>query len=335
MAENYLSQSREDRLEALGVAATQSGRGAHLLEKDIWVVWTLDALFSSKFGKHLVFKGGTSLSKAYDIIGRFSEDIDATYDVRELIPELAGDSPIPRSNSQAQKWRHAIDMKLAEWVRNKALPVINEHAKATGVDVKVTAEGAKLIIDYAPLAQGKGYVAPRVTVDFGARSTGEPCEDRSIVCNAAEHVPDLTFPTAKPRAMLPKRTFWEKATAIHVFCRGDTQEDRYSRHWHDLVRLDDSGHAQEALDDRSLAGEVAEFKSRFFRAKDTEGNPIDYAAAVSGDLQLVPGSEALKSLEADYKKMADDGILLEDAEPFADLMDRCADLARRANSNST
>jgi hypothetical protein len=335
MAENYLTQSREDRLEALGVAATKSGRGAHLLEKDIWVVWTLDALFSSDFGKHLVFKGGTSLSKAYDVIGRFSEDIDVTYDVRELIPELAGDSAIPRSNSQAKKWRDAIDTKLAAWARTKALPVINEHAKATGVDVTVTAEGAKLIINYDPLAKSKGYVAPRVTVEFGARSTGEPCEERSIVCDAAEHVPDLEFPTAKPRAMLPKRTFWEKATAVHVFCRGDTPEDRYSRHWHDLVRLDDSGHAQKALEDRALAGEVAEFKSRFFRAKDTDGNPIDYAAAISGDLQLVPGPEALKVLEADYKKMADDGVLLDDAEPFADLMERCADLARRANSGST
>jgi hypothetical protein len=334
MAEKYLTQSRADRLEALGVAATKSGRGSHLLEKDVWVVWTLDALFSSELGKHLVFKGGTSLSKAYDIIGRFSEDIDVTYDVRELIPELAGDNAIPRSNSQAQKWRHAIDTKLAGWVSDKVLPVIKEYARVTEVDIKVTTEGAKLIIDYDPLAQGKGYVAPRVTVEFGARSTGEPCEVRGIVCDAAEHVPDLTFPTAKPRAMLPKRTFWEKATAVHVFCRGDTQEDRYSRHWHDLVRLDDSGHAQEALDDRTLAGEVAEFKSRFFRAKDSSGNPIDYAAAVSGDLQLVPGPKALKALEADYKKMADDGVLLDDAEPFADLMERCADLARRANAKS-
>jgi hypothetical protein len=332
MAENYLTLSREDRLDALNVAVTKSGRPVHLLEKDIWVIWTLGALFSSDFGKHLVFKGGTSLSKAYDVIGRFSEDIDVTYDVRELIPELAGDSPIPRSNSQARKWRDSIDPKLAAWVKDKALPVINQHVEKTGVDVQVTAEGAKLYIDYDPLAKGKGYVAPRVTVEFGARSTGEPCEVRPIVCGAAEHVPDLEFPTAKPRAMLPKRTFWEKATAVHVFCRGHTQEDRYSRHWHDLVRLDDAGHAQEALDDRALAEEVAEFKSRFFRAKDTAGNPIDYAGAVSGDLQLVPGPEARKALEADYKKMADDGILLDDAEPFADLMERCADLQQRANA---
>jgi hypothetical protein len=77
MAEGYLTLPRGDRLEALGVAATASGRPVHLLEKDIWVVWAIDGPFSSEFGKHLVFKGGTSLSKAYDVIGRFSDDIEA------------------------------------------------------------------------------------------------------------------------------------------------------------------------------------------------------------------------------------------------------------------
>jgi hypothetical protein len=98
------------------------------------------------------------------------------------------------------------------------------------------------------------------------------------------------------------------------------------------VRLDDAGYAKAAFDDRALAKEVAEFKERFFRAKDSEGNPIDYDAAVSGALQLVPDAEALKKLEADYKKMADDGILLDDAEPFADLINRCAELQKRANT---
>jgi hypothetical protein len=335
MAEAYLTLSRKDRLEALGVAATASGRPVHLLEKDIWVVWAIDALFSAEFGKHLVFKGGTSLSKAYGVIGRFSEDIDVTYDVRELIPELVGDNTsIPKSKSQADKWRDAIDKKLPAWVRDKALAAINKHVAATGVDVKVTAEGTDIYIDYDPLARGKGYVPPRVTIEFGARSTGEPFEERQITCDAAEYLADLEFPSAKPQVMLPKRTFWEKATAVHVFCKRGTQGGRLSRHWHDLVRLDDAGYAEAAFDDRGLANEIANFKGKFFRAKDSTGNPIDYAAAVSGALQLVPGAEALQALEADYKKMADDGILLEDAEPFSDLIKRCADLERRANAEA-
>jgi hypothetical protein len=333
MAENYLILPREDRLEALGVAATKSGWPVHLLEKDIWVVWAIDGLFSSEFGEHLVFKGGTSLSKGYDVISRFSEDIDVTYDVRELIPELVGDgAPIPKTNSLADRWRAAIDDKLAAWVQDKALPAINKHAAATGVNVTVTADGTDIYIDYDPLATGSGYVPPRVKIEFGARSTGEPFEKRQITCDAADDLPDLKFPSARPQVMLPKRTFWEKATAVHVFCKRGTQGDRLSRHWHDLVRLDDADFADAAFDDRALANEVAEFKAKFFRAKDSKGNPIDYTAAVSGALQLVPDAETLKALEADYQKMADDGILLDDAEPFADLIKRCADLERRANA---
>lgn len=332
MAESYQALSREERLEALRVAATASGRPVYLLEKDIWVVWALNGLFASPLGEHLVFKGGTSLSKGYDIIKRFSEDIDLTYDVRELIPDLAkGDSPIPATNSQADKWTKAVRGKLAAWVRNVALPVLEKHAKTTGVDVKLRVDGDKIHAAYDPLAEGTAYVAPRVTMEFGARSTGEPAERRPITCDAAEHLPDLALPTATARIMLPKRTFWEKATAIHVFCAGGFEGDRISRHWHDLVRLDDSGFAQAAFDDTDLAKEVAGWKTRFFRAKDRAGNPIDYVAAVSGKLQLVPDEQGIKELEADYKKMVDAGLLLGDAEPFADLIKRCADLQERAN----
>jgi type I restriction enzyme, R subunit len=103
---------------------------------------------------------------------------------------------------------------------------------------------------------------------LSARSTGQPCEERPITCDATEHLPNLEFPAAEPRVMLPKRTFWEKATAVHVFCKLGTQGDRLSRHWHDLVRLDDAGYADAAFEDRALANEVAEFKGKFFRTKE-------------------------------------------------------------------
>jgi hypothetical protein len=331
MVERFLDLSRADQLEALGVAATQSGRPAHLLEKDVWVVWAVDALFSSRFAQHLVFKGGTSLSKGYDIIKRFSEDVDVTYDVRQLLPELAAANPLPQSNSQARKWSDLIKERLPVWVKNDMVPIVEAHAVKTGVNVKITADKDKIHIDYDPLTENNGYVAPRVTLEFGARSTGEPSETRMISSDAAPYLAELEFPTARPKLMLPKRTFWEKATAAHVYCLNGDVGDRHSRHWHDLVRLDKTGHAKQALADRALAKEIADFKSRFFRDKDRAGNQIDYNAAVSGKLRLVPDEEIMKPLEADYKKMADEGILLKEAEPFADLMARCADLQTRAN----
>jgi nucleotidyltransferase AbiEii toxin of type IV toxin-antitoxin system len=333
MAETYLKLSRDEQLEALGVAATASGRPIHLLEKDIWVVWALQGLFESKLGEHLVFKGGTSLSKGYDIIERFSEDIDLTYDVREIIPELAkGDPPIPASRSQADKWTKLARERLPSWIKDEALPVLEQHAKATGVDVSFHVEEDVIYIDYQQLTEGSEYVAPSVKLEFGARSTGEPSETREIACDAASSLPELEFPVASPKIMLPKRTFWEKATAIHVLCAQGIEGDRVSRHWHDLVKLDDGGFAQAAFDDKALAKEVADWKSKFFREKDRAGIVIDYHAAVSGQLQLVPDAELLKELEVDYQKMLDAGLLLGDAMPFSDLIKRCEILQTRANT---
>lgn len=89
----FLRLPMQDRREALSVAADQSGRPAHLLEKDVWVVWALAALYESAIGEHLVLKGGTSLSKAYRVIRRFSEDVDLTYGIRAIAPDLVTNYP--------------------------------------------------------------------------------------------------------------------------------------------------------------------------------------------------------------------------------------------------
>ncbi len=88
MPESYFHLSAKDQADALAAGASASGRPPHLLEKDIWVVWALSTLFDSELGAHLVFKGGTALSKAYKVIQRFSEDVDLTYDIRALAPDL-------------------------------------------------------------------------------------------------------------------------------------------------------------------------------------------------------------------------------------------------------
>ena len=109
MPESWFELSSADQSEALEVAAGRSGRPAHLLEKDIWVVWALSAIYDSPLGDSLTFKGGTSLSKVYKVIDRFSEDIDLTYDIRRLIPDLIGEgSDLPVSRSQASKWTQAV-----------------------------------------------------------------------------------------------------------------------------------------------------------------------------------------------------------------------------------
>ena len=169
-------------------------------------------------------------------------------------------------------------------------------------------------------------------VEFGARSTGEPRQERRTECDAATFLPDITFPSARSAVMLAERTFWEKATAIHVFCRQQRHRGaRLSRHWHDLVRLDDAGHAAKALADRNLALSVARHKAAFFAEKDIVGHWIEYEAAVSGGLQLRPKGPAYDVLANDYDRMLSDGMLLDDEERFEDLVSRCDDIEARAN----
>ena len=196
----------------------------------------------------------------------------------------------------------------------------------------IRVEGEKLFIDYEAATAGSGYVAPSVMLEFGARSTGEPASLRDIACDASGLIEGVTFPTARPRVMHAERTFWEKATAIHVFCLQERlRGDRFARHWHDVARLDETGFAASAFADLDLANAVARHKTMFFAEKSSDRTPIDYAAAVNGGLRLVPAGDGLKALEEDYARMVDDGLLLEDAEPFEALMARCANIAERAN----
>lgn len=334
MAEEFLHLSDNDRRDALGVAASISGRPPHLLEKDVWVVWALNTLFSSPFGDRLVFKGGTSLSKAYRVIQRFSEDVDLTYDIRALIPDLVGNSedPLPSTRSEEKRWTSEVRRRLPVWVADHALPVIEVRLNTDKLPARARVEGDRIFVTYEPLTSGSGYVRPVVMLEFGARSTGEPSREHDVVSDAAEYLPNLSFPVARPRVMNAERTFWEKATAVHVFCaQGRLRGDRFARHWHDLTRLDMAGFADLALADRDLATAVARHKSMFFSEKDGQRQNIDYEAAVSGGLILVPNEPTLGILAEDYGHMVDDGLLLGDAEPFDVLMERCGDIARRVN----
>lgn len=309
---DFFALSVAERREALTFAAAASGRPIHLLEKDIWVVWFLQHLFDGPFAKHLIFKGGASLSKAYGVIRRFSEDVDLTYDIRAIAGDLVGDvdAPFPTTKSQEKKWTKEIRSRLALWVADHIVPALRVAVQDHGLPAKVRAEGDAVYIEYEALSSGTGYVRPVVKLEFGARSTGEPCELRNVVCDAAEHVQEVRFPAAIPRVMLAERTFWEKATAIHVYCAQGVfrSGDRFARHWHDVVRLHRTGIAAKAIGDPALARAVADHKGAFSAEKGADGMPID------------------------YRRMVEDGLLLDDAEQFDVLIAECQLVQAAANA---
>ena len=140
----FFSLSVVDQRDALEVAASRSGRRANLLEKDIWVVQTLRVLMESPFGTDLTFKGGTSLSKAYYGIRRFSEDVDITYDIRAIAADLAensGEDALPATRSQEGKWTKEIRKRPDQWVGDVALSAIDANLPEFGAIAIVRAEG--------------------------------------------------------------------------------------------------------------------------------------------------------------------------------------------------
>lgn len=337
MPESWFELSLADQSEALEVAAARSGRPAHLLEKDIWVVWALSAIYASPLGDTLTFKGGTSLSKAYKVIDRFSEDIDLTYDIRKLVPDLLRDgNPIPASASQEKKVTSAVRNRLPHWIEQNVRPVIEQALVACGQQAELSLAGNssdKLIITYPAIKKGTGYAAAAIQLEFGARATGEPHQRHHVACDIAPLIDGVAFPKAQPLVMAAERTFWEKATAAHVYClQGRLRGDRYSRHWYDLAALAKTTHFESAARDHKLARQVAEHKSMFFSEKDANADKIDYFRATSGQLQLIPQGPSFDALAQDYTAMLEDGLLAIDQPSFEVVMANFETIQDKVNS---
>lgn len=337
MADRFLALSADDRRDALEAAATASGRPAYLLEKDVWVVWALDVLFAQPFGEHLVFKGGTSLSKAHgDLIQRFSEDIDLTYDIRQLIagPEPNAIEPLPASRSQERKWTSAVRKQLPIWIQTHVVPALQRAIEAGSVPLKMSTSLDKVELHYEPVNAAREYVRPMVLLEFGARSSGEPAERFDVACDASALL-GLEFPQACPRVMRAERTFWEKATAAHVYCHQDKTPERFARHWHDMARLDQHGYVDAALAEPQLAEQVAAHKQMFFECRSLDGSIIQYADAIRGGLRIVPCSEGRIHLAADYQAMIDEGLFDGSPLAFDALMEHCSRIEAKVNAALT
>jgi hypothetical protein len=148
------------------------------------VVWVLSAIYESDLASKLTFKGGASLSKVYRIIDRFSEDVDLTYDIRELAADLLKHgNPIPDSASQEKKISSAVRHRLPDWIEATVKPVITAALAKDGLDASLTRAGKdrdKLILSYPAVKTGTGYSAPTIQLEFGARATVEPHHVHSV-----------------------------------------------------------------------------------------------------------------------------------------------------------
>ncbi len=291
--------SQEERSALFTETAARKGMTPAIAEKDFWVCWTLDKLFAhSKLSRILMFKGGTSLSKVFGLIERFSEDIDLILDWNLVIGE---DPEADRSKTKQEKLNKEINERGQAYIAGELLETISAVLAPVCICEIDTYDANTLNVRY-PAAFNDDYLRPEVRLEIGSLASWLPFGEYTIKPYAAEEFPDLFDRDECPvRAIKAERTFWEKTTILHHEAyrpKGNTQPPRISRHYYDLAQMAESTIKDTALAHLDLLHDVVEFKKRFYPR-----GWARYDLAVPGTLKLVPEMHVMATVRADYRAM--------------------------------
>lgn len=303
--DSFIRKLGEEKALAFKEAEARLDIPARIVEKDFWVCWTLRELFALPgHGAHLTFKGGTSLSKGWKLIERFSEDIDVVIDRESL-----GFPGERLSKNQLEKLKKACSARVVK----ELLPELRKHfTERLPKDAKWVLEVAgadedrdmqTLLFHYpTEFPKAESYVRQAVKIEMGARSETEPAESPNIepmIAGVFEKlIPDGSFPV---RSVAPRRTFWEKAMLLHEETyrpEGKQRKARLSRHYYDLWCLITKGIAAEAVKDMALFERVAAHRRGFFRY-----SWMDYDTLMKGRLRIAPLPQQEAEWRSDYAAM--------------------------------
>jgi hypothetical protein len=336
----------DDRAALFGETGAGRGVADTIIEKDFWVCWSLRRLFGLPKGAtaSLVFKGGTSLSKAFGAIRRFSEDIDLSFDRAEL--GYIGDRDPEKEGISKKQAARLIDDLVGDVERHiaeKLLPalraaIVEQLGEPSNGEwsLEIDAGDAQTVNFHYPTAlpaaeyEGMAYITPRVKFELGARGDPWPTDEKVIRPYAADDYPAFfEEPDTRVTVLSARRTFWEKATALHAEAHRPTESPTpqyISRHYYDLAMLLDTDEGQAAASDFDLLAQVAKHKATFFRS-----GWANYDAARPGALRLMPDEARIKDLRADYRAMAP--MMFDKTAPsFDDVLAKIAALPETINS---
>jgi hypothetical protein len=317
-------------------AAARRGLSAVVLEKDFWVCWLLGVLFRSEFRESLVFKGGTSLSKVFQVIQRFSEDIDLS-----VSPALLGLPEAGTSRNQADKWMTLAEAACAKAVQEQLKPALEAEAKNVlgeperGAWFEYAADptsGSPNLLFHYPSHQPTGfdYLPRAVKLEFGSLTDQQPVGRHAITPWLADAIPEA-IPDWKCDvvALGLDRTFWEKATILHAEHHrpsGKATPDRFSRHYADVAALALHPVTERAIADIETCERVVGWKRLFFGS--TWAN---YDTACPGSFCLLPSDERLPELRRDFAAMRD--MYLTEPPFFDEVLETLSALERRINEH--
>lgn len=314
-------------------AAIRRSLSPVIMEKDFWVCWLLGILFESTFADDLVFKGGTSLSKVFGVIDRFSEDIDLS-----LSPQFLNLPEAGTSRTQANKWLEKAEAACGQAVQNLIAPLLEsavhdalgDRGEAWFEFLIDPATHSPVLLFHYPTTQPDGfaYLKRSVKLEFGSLTDQQPTGCHPVTPWIADVLPEA-FPDWKCEvvALEVQRTFWEKATILHTEFHRPADKpspDRFSRHYADTAALATHRDASKATGDHELRARVVHWKSRFFGSSWAK-----YDEAVPGSFRLVPPPERLSSLKQDYQAMRD--MYLSEPANFDEILAALAMLEGRIN----
>jgi len=333
------SLTRQEKEEIFSEAAKQKGFTQTIIEKDAWVCFLLELLFSEPMLMNiLTFKGGTSLSKCYNLISRFSEDIDLTI-CREALNTTNAKDPMEYGISGKEKNRRLVSLRTEakRFVSEYILPHLQTLLENT-IDDNDTwkleidpedSDSQTILFHYPTIENGKDkqYVLRRIKLEFGARGEIDPAGMENISPIVNEIYPNLLkIKNVNIPTLSTARTFWEKVTILHALHQKWKNKDKMSRHYYDVYMLDTKGVSDEALQHLDLLDRVVKHKSIMF----SERKGV-YSSAVKGSIRLVPQDAFLEELKTDYKQMHED-MLFGDVPSFEDILSQLAELEKRINS---
>ena len=322
-----LANLPKNELDAiLQEVSNAKGLSKAIIEKDLWVCTVLDYLFTgSPWRGNLAFKGGTSLSKAYNLIERFSEDIDLILDWR-VIGYNKVEPLEDRSANQQDKLNKEILAKTSEFLQATFTPKIKEDlSRLINRDLQILYEDDAVIISYGN-AYADASILHSIRLEIGALAAWTPTQIATIRPYIAEAYPDqFSDAFVEVRTTTPERTFWEKITILHREAfrpENSPLPPRMSRHYYDVHRMAKLGVLDRALQDPELLSQVAAFKAKFYSQRWAH-----YDLAKLGTLRLTLPDYNLKSLQRDYAAMA--GMIYGERPEFEDLMIEIAKIEQR------
>ena len=297
------------RLTSINEASRISGISAKAIEKDWWVTLSLKLLFNLPYARHFAFKGGTSLSKGWQLIDRFSEDIDISLSSEAVNIEYA-EKP---SKTFVEQLRRAgcfftsnelMEALKAEF-RNSQVPEILYSIEAESVrsDMPDT-DPQTLYVNFISLFDPKPYLPDRVKIEFSVRSLKEPSIKRGMRSLMVTHFPNENYieENCEILTIQPQRTLIEKMLLLHEEYnrdeRGKMRTDRMSRHYYDLFQLGRQDFSSATLKDNDFIEEIIEHRKYYSRLK-----RFDYSTLKRGSIRIIPSDYVLKALEQDYEIM--------------------------------